>query len=576
MTRQQKRKIIKAAAVGIAALAGAFGLSRKSRRQMVNGLTGSSFDRHKILTKVTIAASFVTLMYVKSRIIPKYADDYPYSFMWDERYGNLTMADQKYERVRNLKDLVQSQVAHYKTWDGRVIADFFVQLFLMSDDKKPFDIVNTIMMFAQLLVCGAIGKGRFKGIKDFSVQDIILLTAGFWSCAPNLIATCFWLTGSVTYLWTGLIETLYVLPYALHHHNHCFSIPAPFAAVMGLAAGWSVETGAGAALMSSGLELIRSIRRKEASKWMYAGVLGTIAGMVLLLAAPGNRLKFTLERDMSDTLPESMDERLPGYIPPEYNYTPTMFKTWLKEGLLPTFLRELPLQIPVFLYFARKECHTRETTEYILGLEATAMAIPLILMLSPEYPRRAPYHSVLYLLPASLNALDAIGIAPVNEWNRLSKNVGLTAVGLLFINILSSLVVDADIHFQIRDHAEKIIRNKDKKKIILGDMGLSALYSFLAGDRSVTYDLLMGLGFQDPKDPYNKAAAAYYGIEEIEYEPYDTHRYYQKGRSAMKASLVDPLKSFVHVMKELFMGQEWPSSCQKKKKDMDIRTGEYK
>ena len=102
MTRQQKRKIIKAAAVGIAALAGAFGLSRKSRRQMVNGLTGSSFDRHKILTKVTIAASFVTLMYVKSRIIPKYADDYPYSFMWDERYGNLTMADQKYERVRNL------------------------------------------------------------------------------------------------------------------------------------------------------------------------------------------------------------------------------------------------------------------------------------------------------------------------------------------------------------------------------------------------------------------------------------------------------------------------------------------
>ena len=53
--------------------------------------------------------------YVKSRIIPKYADDYPYSFKWDERYGNLTEGDQKYERVRNVKDLVQSQIAHYKT-----------------------------------------------------------------------------------------------------------------------------------------------------------------------------------------------------------------------------------------------------------------------------------------------------------------------------------------------------------------------------------------------------------------------------------------------------------------------------
>ena len=561
MTRQQMKKILKAAGVGVAVLAGAFSLSRKHRRKLVKELTGSKPDRRKILTKAAVAVSFVALTYVKSRIIPKYADDYPYSYKWDERYGNLTMADQKYERVRNLKDLVKSQIAHYKTWDGRVIADFFVQLFLMSDDKKPFDIVNTIVLFAQLLLCCAMGKGVLKGLKDLSVQDTLLLTAGFWSCAPNLIATCFWLTGSITYLWTGLVETLYVLPYALHYHDPGFSIPTPLAAVMGIAAGWSVETGAGAALMSSGMELIRSIRQKETSKWMYAGVLGTIVGMALLLAAPGNRLKFKLEREMSDTLPKDINDRLPGYIPPEYNYTPTMFKIWLKEGLLPVFLRELPLQIPVFMYYSRKKCHTMKTTKYILGLEATSMAIPLVLMFSPEYPRRAPYHSVLYLLPASLKALDAIGVSPVKEWSRFSKNVGLAAVGILSVNILSSLVVDSDLHFQIRDHVEKIIGNKDKKKVILKDMGLSAFYSFLAGDRSVTYDVLMGLGFQDPKDPYNKAAAAYYGIKEFEYEPYGTHKYYQKGKDAMKSRLLEPLKSFAHVMKKLFTGQKWPSSC---------------
>ena len=568
MTKQQKRKILEAAAVGAALLAGASGLSRSSRRRMARELAGHGSGCRKMLSKAAVAVSFGALMYVKSRIIPKYADDYPYSFKWDERYGNLTEGDQKYERVRNVKDLVQSQIAHYKTWDGRALADFVVQLFLMSDDKKPFDIANTLVILAQLLVCGAMGKGTVKGLKDMSAGDTLFLTAGFWSCAPALIATCFWLTGSITYLWTGLAETLYALPYALHYHNPGFSIPAPLAAVMGLAAGWSVETGAGAALMSTGLELLRSIRRKETAPWMFAGVLGTFAGMVLLLAAPGNRLKFTLEREMSDTLPESMDERLPGYVPPEYNYTPTMFRLWLVEGFLPTILRELPLQIPVFLYCLRKECHSRETTDYILGLEATALAVPSVLMLSPEYPRRAPYHSVLYLLPASLKAWDAIGAPPFREWSGTARKAGLAAAGALLINIVSSLVVDADLHCQIRDQVETILRNRDKESVLFDDVGLSSFYSFLAGDRSVTWDVTMGLALANQEDPYNRAAAAYYGAGKIICGPYGSHRYYQKGKEALKARMLDPLKSLARVIKELFTGQKWPSSCSKEKENM--------
>ena len=151
-------------------------------------------------------------MYVKGRILPKYADDYPYSFKWDPKYGNLTEAGQKLERVRTLKDLVESQVAHYKTWDGRVLVDFVVQLVLMKDDKKTFDVVNTLVMLAQLLVCGSIAKGKRAGLKDLSLREVVLLTTGFWTCTPHLIDTCFWLTGSITYLWSGLVESLSVLP----------------------------------------------------------------------------------------------------------------------------------------------------------------------------------------------------------------------------------------------------------------------------------------------------------------------------------------------------------------------------
>ena len=554
MTRQQKRKIMKAVAAGVVVLAGTACLARKDRRKAAKELSprkAKAAGKHETAAKIAVVASFGALMYVKSRIIPKYADDYAYSFKWNEEYGNLVEGEQEYERVKTLKDLVQSQIAHYKTWDGRVLADFVVQLVLMSDDKKPFDRANTLVMLSQLLVCAAMGKGTVKELtKKLTVSDTALLTAGFWIGAPALIATCFWLTGSITYLWTGLAETLYVLPYALHYHNPAFSLPIPLAAVMGLVAGWSVETGAGAALMSSSLELFRSIRKKEAAPWMFAGVMGTVAGMALLLGAPGNRLKFTLERERSDTLPKSMDDRLPGYIPPEYNYTPTMFRLWLKEGFLPTILRELPLQIPVILYFCRKECRSREATEYILGLEATALAIPSVLMLSPEYPKRAPYHSILYLLPASLKAWDMLGSPSFGEWSPLAKKLGVAAAGALLVNFTSSLVVDADLRCQIDDQVETLRKNCKEENIYFDAVGLSSFYSFLAGNRAVTWDVLAGLGFENTDDPYNKAAAAYYGVKNITSRRYEDHRYCGNDRKVLLYQLIDPLKSLVRVVKK--------------------------
>ena len=548
-------KILAAGTVTLAGAAGAALLSRENRRKLVRQFTRDN------AAKIAVFAAFGGLMYVKGRILPKYADDYPYSYKWDPRYGNLTEADQKLERVRTLKDLLESQVAHYENWDGRVLVDFVVQLVLMKDDKKTFDVVNTLVMLAQLLVCGSIAKGKRAGLKDLSLREVLLLTTGFWTCAPHLIATCFWLTGSITYLWSGLIESLYVLPYAIHYHRPGFSIPVPLAALMGLAAGWSVETGAGAAVMVSGMELLRSWHKKEASPWMLSGVLGAVAGMVLLLAAPGNRVKFRLEQEMSDTLPKSLDDRLPGYVPPEYNYTPYMFKAWFLEGFLPTVLRELPLQIPVFLYLTDRRYHDPETTGFLLAMEAVSFAIPTVMMLSPEYPRRATYHSVLYLLPASLKALEHIDLPSFKEWSPAGRLAGKLAAAALAVNISASLIMDADLHCQIRDQVDTVIRNRGKGSVYLDDIGVSLPYSLLAGNRSITWDVMMGLGFPNKNDPYNRAAAAYYGADSLYCGPEDHHRYFSGKKKDIPFSLINPLKSLVRLIREWIRGDKWPGSC---------------
>ena len=95
-------KILAAGAVTLAGAAGAALLSREDRRKLVRQFTRDN------AAKIAVFAAFGGLMYVKGRILPKYADDYPYSFKWDPGYGNLTEADQKLERVRTLKDLLES------------------------------------------------------------------------------------------------------------------------------------------------------------------------------------------------------------------------------------------------------------------------------------------------------------------------------------------------------------------------------------------------------------------------------------------------------------------------------------
>ena len=516
-------------------------------------------DKRRLI-KPALFVAFGALVYFKGRLMPKYADDYPYSFKWHPRYGNLTDPKRKYRRVKNCKDLIESQIAHYNNWDGRVPADFMVQLNLIKDDKKTFDAVNTLVILGQLLICGSLGKGRRAGLGRLSLREILLLTAGFWLCTPHLVATCFWLTGSVTYLWTGLAESLYVLPYALHYHDPKVSLPAPVAALLGLAAGWSMETGAGAALLLSGMELIRSVYKKEAAPWLLYGVLGAGTGLFLLLAAPGNRVKFRLESEMSDTLPENMEDRLPGYVPPEYIYTPVMFKLWFLEGFLPTVLRELPLQLPVLMYFCGKDRRRAESTNYILALEAAAMAIPAVMMLSPEYPVRSAYHSVLYLLPAAIKVMEHIDIPPVSQWSDKAKLLGGLSAGVLGVNILSSLIVDADIRCQHREQAEAVTGNTREEIVYFDDTCVPFVYSFLAGDRSITRDVAMGIGFDDRHNPYNRAAAAYYGAKEIESRPEGTHRYYSKRPEDIIFSLINPLRSFLRVIRELLRGDKWPSS----------------
>ena len=543
-------------------------MARNNRRKLERRLLKSAIKGFETIKKPVLSGliigGFGAAMYYKSRLIPKYADDYPYSFIWEgDKNGNLAFGDHKYKRVRTAKDLVKSQISHYRTWDGRSIAESLVQLFLIPDDKKHFDRANTVVLLLQLLLCDLMSGADKKYIKRMTPGRAIMLIAGFYLCAPHLIATCFWLTGSMNYLWMGILQSFFVLPYSQSYHGKLSKMPKSLMFLSGLFAGWSTETGAGAAMMLAGMETVYSLMNKKYSSWMGWGLLGGVLGMLLLLLAPGNRVKYRIENEFSDTLPKTMDEALPGYIPEEYLYTGTMFIKWFKEGFLTTIIRELPLQIPVLMYFGQKDKRDIKTDIYLLGLEAAVFAIPTVMMLSPEYPRRATYPSIIYLLAAALRASDKVELFEnLKENSKMSILLGLLVFGFC-VRLITSLIADSDFSDQFDRQLRYIKRNKDREKIFVEETSVSPIYTALAGDCSIKWDVRMGVCFANIDDPYNKATAAYYKTGNLYCNDPDDlgHVYEQKDVSSIIFSIVNPLKSFVNKIKQIVFKKERSISC---------------
>ena len=84
----------------------------------------------------------------------------------------------------------------------------------------------------------------------------------------------------------------------------------------------------------------------------------------------------------------------------------------------------------------------------------------------------------------------------------------------------------------------------------------NAVYSFLALDNSISWDICMGVGLDNTEDPYNMAAAAYYGVESLQVYVPEDHPYTRKDPQAMKDQIVMPVRSFFLRLRQLASGRK--------------------
>lgn len=137
-----------------------------------------------------------TCFYLLNLLTPEYLDDYLYKFQFINGIANTN------HPIIHIKDIINSQINHYFTFNGRIIVHSFVQLFTSILGKNIFNIVNSLCYCLFIFLLIKISINKITQLPIFLINLIII----FLMPAFN---DCFlWMTGSINYMWSALCVTL--------------------------------------------------------------------------------------------------------------------------------------------------------------------------------------------------------------------------------------------------------------------------------------------------------------------------------------------------------------------------------
>jgi len=157
-------------------------------------------------------------------------------------------------------------------------------------------IVTPLLELGLFLAMTAIALGRRPSIKRTDDALVfVTVTALFAACTPQFGPMLFYRPFMGNYTFGLLLNLLWLLPYRFHATE-----PRPYRAwwsplllVLGVAAGMCNEHTGPAFIGLGALAVVWSVRRGDRIKpWMIAGLVGLIAGYVLLMVAPGHDARY--------------------------------------------------------------------------------------------------------------------------------------------------------------------------------------------------------------------------------------------------------------------------------------------
>lgn len=381
-------------------------------------------------------------------------------------------------------DIFDYQVWHYFNWGGRTVAHTLAQILLVFP-KAVFNILNSFIYTALIYLIYLHGCFN-KDNKDNSYM-LLLIHFILWFIIPVFGQSFIWLVGSCNYLWTTVIILYFLWLYRRNTLSEKW-YNLLFMFILGLLAGWTNEnTSAGLIVILVFSLIINKVETKkfELSKTRLFGIIGTLAGFIIMICAPGNYIRSAEFKDDTFIIIKIIKR--------------TLDITNNLENII------LPLLIVIIILISLKIYHKKkiekETYTFILGGFAAIYAM----VLSPTFPERAWTGAIIFFAIAIV-----ILVYDLDTINRLYKFILVDfciILSIIYVSQYMDLARNINYLRNTWNYRVDVINESDKDKIF-------EFYKYETyNPRNPVYGL-DDIGY-DPNAWPNGSISKYYGIKGI-------------------------------------------------------------
>ncbi len=488
-------------------------------------MTNSIINGLLKIPATAVFAAYVAFFALRNYFTPLTNDDYSYSFMWDGAHGgNVNKVATVYERISSFEDIWLSQWSHYFTWGGRTVAHTTDQFFLWIG-KPAFDIASTFV-FAVLLL--SIYQITIKPMRwsRISARRLTYIFFGIWFCVPVFTETMLWMTGACNYLWMTTLQIIFLLPYInafteslpgdakiVSAHRESSEIKFVFMIFAGIIAGWSNEAGAIATIFLAAFFIFFTKQRAGLQSWQVAGFVALVIGFLFMMFSPGNLARMSYAYDTFRVDFGVMYQHLRTSIPPFVKYESVLF---------------LPIIYLVYKYFGAgilRKKFDDVNFKIVVAFTSASIIVLAALLFSPEFPLRAGFPSPIFLIIASLTAVNIIVKEHLLESGFLKSVVVLACVFITALGVVStvfSMSVDWKFLKQMRNRYHIIERQHDNDLVVVPKIHRVHSKADLLGARTAYYYYFHKVAnsgiSEDPNFYRNVEFARYYGLKQVKEE----------------------------------------------------------
>lgn len=399
------------------------------------------------------------------------ADDFRYCFSF--------MDD---SRIESVGDIFPSMAAHRHSMNGRVVAHFLAQLFLMLP-KAIFNVLNAAVfaLLVWLIYSTARQKQAHKALMLMCVFGLI------WLLQPEFGQVYLWLDGSVNYLWCAAACMAYLIPWVESFLYDKKPSPAwealyiVFAVIIG---GFSENAAVAVIFMNMLFIFLRLVwDKKTVERWMWLSLIAAFAGFIYMMIAPAESVNKSAEFTLT-----------------------TLFANFIDTGLY--YLRFWPLLLayPLFYALALKSNVSQRIRVLSLVFVLGSLAGHFVLTFAMYCAGRSTFIALILLITA-----DMLLFAPLFESGHKK-----------FLSLLCAVCLCLTAYWGYVG-----VRDIQRTHYLLGFNEEIIYQSLAAGEKDIKiprpyaqtkYSALEGLAYLNPDDATdwpNVYMAKYYGAESI-------------------------------------------------------------